>query len=83
MPVRRVYSAAMRAARNDHQWALDSVKAHRKKCSVCNVALKAAMPYKTCDEGWAWVKYERISAAQLRALEADEAASVPVQGRLW
>ena len=78
-----LYPRVIRAARA----AVDDVKSdigrHRRMCGQCAAALHAGQPARCCDTGWMLVKYERLMAAQLRGVTADQAAAAPVQGTLF
>lgn len=75
--------AALRQAEADHANARDQWKAHRAMCGTCAAAYRIGAFARTCESGWAHVKYERIMAAQLTATIADLERRAPVQGTLF
>lgn len=81
--MRNTRPAVIRQAEADHQNARDQWRAHRKLCGICTAADRAGQLARTCESGWAHVKYERTMAAQLRATIADTERQAPVQGTLF
>jgi hypothetical protein len=75
--------AVLRQAEADAANAAAQWKAHRATCGVCAAAHRAGQWARTCDTGWAHVKYGRITAAQLAATVTDIERTAPVQGRLF
>lgn len=75
--------APIREARAAADGARLQFRRHRSTCSQCNAAASADQWARCCDTGWAMVKYERITAAQLRAAEHDREASAPLQLALF
>jgi hypothetical protein len=77
--VRKIRPLAIRAADADHANAKAQLRAHLKMCGQCSRAVRCDRYAQTCDIGWSHLRYERITAAQLRATVKDHAASAPAQ----
>lgn len=80
---RQVRPAVIRQAEKDHDNAVGQFRRHKQLCGQCAAAARAGQWARTCDSGWAHVKYERITAAQLAAIIRDHERQAPVQGVLF
>jgi hypothetical protein len=73
----------IRQAEADHDNAAAQFRAHRRLCGQCSAAARLGRWASCCDQGWMHVKYERMTAAQLRATIVDFERLAPVQGTLF
>lgn len=74
---------ALRAAERQLEEARFAIKAHRKHCSRCHVAIAAELFANACDLGWSYLKLERRAVAQLERVQADQDALSDRQLALW
>lgn len=81
--MRVIRPAAIRQAEKDHDNARAQLRQHCRMCGQCAAAVRGQQYARTCDIGWAHLKYERITAAQLRAAISDQERAIPAQLALF
>lgn len=81
--MRKIRPAAIRQAEKDHENAKAQLRNHRRMCGQCDRACRLQQYAQTCEIGWAHLRYERVTAAQLRAAETDQEQAAPLQLALF